>query len=88
MKASPKDEVEGSSVPKTAQQHRHQEIEVLAELAVAITTKRNIEVVLQPRRKADVPTAPKLCDGFGFIGTVEVLGELESEQKSNTDGHI
>ena len=48
MNASPENEVEGGSVPKSTQQHRHQEVDVLAEFAMAIATKRNIEVVLEP----------------------------------------
>ena len=48
METTPQDEIKGSSMPKSAQQHRHQEVEVLAELAMTIATKGNIEVILEP----------------------------------------
>ena len=86
--ASPKDEVEGCPMPKTTQEHGHEEVEVLAELAVTVAAKGDVEVVLEPRGEADVPTAPKLGDGGGLVGAVEVLGELESEQEGNADCHV
>ena len=48
MNATPEDEVEGCSVPETTQQHRHQKVEILAQLAVTVTTKGDIEIVLEP----------------------------------------
>ena len=48
MNATPEDEVEGCSVPETTQQHRHQKVEVLAQLAVTVATEGDIEIVLEP----------------------------------------
>ena len=86
--ATPKDEIERGSMPESTQEHRHEEIEVLTDFSVAIASKRDVEVVLEPRGEANVPTAPKLSNGLGLVGAVKVLGELESEQEGNTDGHV
>lgn len=88
MNPSPKDEVKRCSMPKTTQKHRHEKVEILAELAMTIATKRNIEIIFEPRGKADVPTAPKLCDRGGFVGAIEVFGKMESKQERYTDSHI
>ena len=86
--AAPQDEVEGGSVPKATEKHGHEQVEVLTELAVTVAAQGDVEVVLEPGREADVPTPPELGDGGRLVGAVEVLGELESEQEGDADGHV
>lgn len=86
--AAPEDEVEGRAMPKTAEKHGHEEVEILTELAVTVAAKGDVEVVLEPRGEADVPASPKLSDGGGAVGVVEVLGELEAEQEGDADCHV
>ena len=63
MEATPKDEIERGTVPESTKEHGHEQVEVLAELAVTVSSHGDVEVVLEPRRKADVPTTPELGDG-------------------------
>ena len=88
VNTAPEDEVEGSTVPKTSEEHGHEEVEVLTELAVTVTSKGDVEIVLEPGGEADVPTAPELGDGLGLVRAVEVLGKLETEQEGNTYRHV
>ena len=46
--ATPKDEIERGSMPESTQEHRHEEVEVLTELTVTVTTQGDIEVILEP----------------------------------------
>ena len=48
VQSAPEDEVEGGSVPKSAKEHRHEQIEVLAKFAVAVASKADVEVVFEP----------------------------------------
>ena len=48
VNATPEDEVEGCSVPETTQQHRHQKVEILAQLAVTVTNEGDLEIILEP----------------------------------------
>lgn len=86
--AAPENEVEGSSMPKTAEKHGHEEVEVLTELAVTVAAKGDVEVVLEPRGEADVPAPPELGNRGRLVGAVEVFGKLESEQEGDADGHV
>lgn len=88
MNAAPKDEVERGTMPKTAQEHGHEQIEVLTDFAMPIAAKRDIQIILEPRREADVPAPPELGDGSRLVRTVKVLRELETEEEGYADGHV
>jgi hypothetical protein len=62
MKRSPDDKVQGSPMPKAAQKHGQEEIQILSELSFPITAQRNVQIVFEPGRKRNMPTPPKLGD--------------------------
>ena len=88
VNTAPEDEIEGCAVPESTEQHGDEQIDVLTELAVTVSAKADVEVVLQPGREADVPTPPEFCDAGRFVGGIEVLRKAESEQQGYTDGHV
>ena len=51
-----------------------------AEGDVPVSSKGNVEVVLQPTRERDVPTLPKVGTVGSLIRRVEILGEIESHE--------
>ena len=88
VQRTPQYKADGGTVPQTTQQHRDEQVKVGAQLAFAVASQRDVEVVSQPRRERDVPTSPELGDGGRVVGGIEVLGEVEAHQKGQTDGHI
>src|SRR5207244_8511076 len=56
--------------------------------ATAVAPERNVHVIAIPVRQRDVPAPPKLGNGTGHVGVVEVLAELEAEQLGQADGHV
>src|SRR5262249_44090063 len=53
--SAPGDEGPACAVPKSAQQHGDDEIAILLAHSLTISAKRNIKIVAQPGRQADVP---------------------------------
>ena len=47
-----------------------------------------VDVILEPGRKRNVPTAPKFLYRFGNVGIVEVFNEIEAHHMAQTDRHI
>ena len=60
MEGAPEHEGPGRPVPQPAEQHREQEVHVGARLPPAVSAERDVEVVAQPGREADVPALPEL----------------------------
>ena len=88
VQRTPQHKTHRRTVPQATQNHSDNEVEVCAHLAFAVTAKRDVEVVAQPRRERYMPTTPKLRDGSRLVGRIEVFGEAEAEQKGDTYGHI
>ena len=88
MQRAPNEEVPRRAVPQSRQQEADPKVEVHSALALAVAAKRDVEIVHDKRAQGHVPTAPKLGDGTGGIGVVEVFGELEAHHAPETDGHV
>ena len=61
---SPNDKCPISSMPKTSQQKHNAKIHIGTILAFSVSSQRNIKILLKPCRQRDVPSTPKLRDGF------------------------
>jgi len=88
VQRAPEDEADGGAVPQSAQQHRDEQVAVGAQFAFAVAAQRNVEVVAQPCGERDMPPPPEFGDGGRLVGGVEVLGEPESQQQGDADGHV
>ena len=86
--AAPGHEVQTGSVPKSANEHRHDEVHVRTNLSLAVAAHRDVDVVAYPRRKRHVPAMPELADAGAHVRRIEVLREVEAQQQGYTDGHI
>ena len=85
---SPCHEVPRSTMPQSAHKHRQNQIDVSHELALAVSAKRDVDIIAQPTRQRDVPSVPELGNRRTLVRAVEVLRKVKSEQKSNSDSHI
>ena len=88
MYATPDDEVEACAMPKAAKEHGKNEIDVLPNLAFAVSAERNVDVIAYPCGERYVPTPPKVGDAGGCIGRIEVEGEMETQQQGYANGHV
>lgn len=88
MERSPDDEVPCGAVPQTGHEHRNDHIAVGHEAAAAVPSQRDVEVILEPRRQADVPSLPELAQRCGEIGIVEVQHEVEAQHACASPCHI
>ena len=74
--------------PARCHQHDNQqnepEIQIGSDCCLAVSTKRNIEVVLEPRRQRNVPARPEFGTVFRLVRRVEVLAQAEAHQQGNT----
>ena len=76
------------AVPQAPDQHGQEEVQQGAPAALPVPAQRDVEVVAQPRREADVPALPVLANAGGDVGPVEVLGQADPEQARQTDGDV
>ena len=83
MHSSPKNEVEARAVPQSAEEHRDDEVHVLAALAFAVASERDVDVVANPCGERDVPTTPEVGDTRTAVRGVEV-----AQQQCDADGHV
>ena len=80
MDAAPNDEGPVCTVPETAEQHGEHEVDVGADFAEAIASKRNIEIIAEPGAEADVPATPEILKAFGEIGLAEIHHEVKAKK--------
>src|SRR5690606_25809215 len=78
---APDDEAPTRAVPDAADGEGDDLVEVGAVLAALRAAEGEVDVVLQPARKRDVPASPELADVGCGVGVAEVLGEAEAEQE-------
>lgn len=101
IQGAPGKECEAGAVPDAAQEKGHGDGEGINEMigthpqvtfffqtAGDAESEREKDIIAQPVGQRDVPAAPKIFDGGGGIGTVEIFRELESQQFRASPGDI
>ncbi|MNE19140.1 hypothetical protein D3C80_1122090 [compost metagenome] len=86
VQCAPDNEVEARAMPQTGNQHGQQHVQVAAPYTPAIAAERDVHVVTDEQRQADVPAAPELLEVARGIRRIEVVGQTESQQQGNA-GH-
>ena len=76
---APEHERPGRAVPEPADDHRQHQVAVeLQHVPPRLPPERDVEVVAEPGREADVPARPEVLRAGGEVGEVEVQGQLEA----------
>ena len=88
MCPTPCHKVETRAMPQPTQEHCDDEIDILTQLAFAVATQGDINVVANPCGERDVPAPPKVGDAHRAIRGVEVDGEMETQQQGYANGHV
>ena len=88
MECAPQDEVEARAMPEAAKEHGQEEVHAGAPLALPISAERDVEVVAQPARQADVPALPKIARRVRVVRRVEVDRELQAQHPREAARHV
>ena len=79
MKDSPKDVMPPGTVPQARESHGDHKISDGFEFAETISSERDIEIIAQPCREADMPASPKFAWRGGKIGKVKVGHQVKTQ---------
>ena len=85
---APGDERPRGAVPESAEEHGHEQVDILPYRAPTVATERDVEVIPKPERERDVPPTPKLGDVSRAVREIEVNPQIETEDGAQPDGHI
>ena len=76
------------AMPEAGNGKYDQGIEVLSALSFPVSAQRNIDIIPQPGRKADMPSAPEFPDICRKIRRKEVPFHMEPHHSGSSDGNI
>ena len=85
---SPQHIVPAGAMPQAGQAPHNEQVEELPPLAPAVAAQRDIHIIPEEGGKRNVPPPPKIGDGGGNIGIVEILLIMEPAHQPHADGHI
>jgi hypothetical protein len=88
MQSTPDDKVPRGPVPQTTQKHGYHEVAVTAKGSLSASSEGNVQVVFEKRGERDVPTPPEFDDGGGFVGGIEVQGQIYVEELPQAQSHV
>src|SRR2546430_12818340 len=88
MESSPDEEGPGRTVPDAGNEEGQKQIPVHVEGAVFVSSERNIDIVPEPGRKADVPARPEIAQPGGEVGIVEVQNQMKAHELGDAAGHV
>ena len=88
MDESPNDEGPVGTVPKSADEEDGEGVAYRFPFAHPRAAEWDVEVIAEPRRKADVPASPEFGNVTGEVRRPEVGHELDSEESGSPDGNI
>src|SRR5690606_18406869 len=75
-------------VPQPRDEEDDEEVEVPPRHRHPVAPERDVEVVAEPRREADVPPPPELPDGLREVRAPEVLHEVVPHHLRRADGDV
>src|SRR5438034_7077721 len=85
---SPDEEGPGRAVPDGGEEEREKQISIGLERAVFVSAERDIDVIPEPGREADVPARPEIAETGGEVGIVEVQDQIEAHELRHAAGHV
>ena len=85
---APDDERPRGAMPEAAEDHGQHQVAIDPESPAAVASQRDVKVIAQPLREADVPSAPEVLGAGREIGEVEVQRELEAQALGDPSGDV
>ena len=85
---APEHERPRGAVPETTEDHRDHQVASRLSRGPAASTERDVQIVAQPRRQADVPMTPELLRRPHQVWKTEILDQLDSHQLRRAAGDV
>ena len=79
MQGTPYDKCPGCTMPQSAQKKHDPNIADQSREAPSVAAKRYIDIILEPGRKRNMPSAPKIDETGRQIWSIEVDHEFKAE---------
>ena len=76
------------AVPQAADEEGYNQVSVLARLAAPAAAQRNIDVIPQPLRQADVPPRPDVLDRVGKERLAEVFRQVQAQHLADAQHNV
>ena len=83
----PEQEVPAYAVPDPRQHPDHQQIEHRAEPALTVSPQGDVDILPKPAAQGYVPSAPEIAHSPGLVGIMEIIRQMEAQDKPQTLGH-
>ena len=81
VQRSPGDEGPGRAVPEAAEQHGDHQVHIGHDPSPPVPSQRDIEIILEPAGKGDMPSFPEITHTGGFVGGIEILRQAKAQQR-------
>lgn len=88
MERTPKDEIEGSTMPKAAKGHSNHLVDIHAHLSLTVSAKGYIYVIAYPTGQRDMPPTPEVAQRVSLVRRIKVGRYLKAQQCRDADSHI
>ena len=88
VEQTPDDEIPARAVPETAEKEHGDKVAIHARGRDPVAAERHVQIIAEPRRQRDVPSAPELLHALGDIRPPEILRKAEAEHASQTNRHV
>src|SRR6266404_3719706 len=88
MERTPNDKRPCAAVPQAAQDHRDHDISIHEPARAAVPPQRNVKIIAQPTREADVPAMPEVANIMRGVGKSKIDREFVAEEPRAGDGHV
>ena len=74
-------------MPESRQHPYHQQVKNRTKFSLPAAPQRNIHIPAEPLPQCYMPSAVKIPDASGHIGSAEVPGQFDSQHPSQSHGH-
>lgn len=88
MKHAPQHKGPIGSVPDSADQKDHHDIEVCPQFSSPVSAQGDVDICPQEPGEGHMPPVPEIRDGVCFVGGVKILGQFNVEQAADADRHV
>lgn len=85
VKASPDDEGPGGSVPDAADEEGDHDVAVFADARAPASSKRNVNIIAEPRAQGNMPASPEAGDALCKIRRPEIDIQLKTKNSCGAD---
>src|SRR5262249_13164923 len=88
VEGTPYDKSPGCAMPNAREQESEEQVAVGIQRPAPVSPQRDINVIAEPARKADVPARPEFAKAGGQVGIVEIQDQVKAHHFRNAARHV